>query len=96
VYALMISCRPLKSFSEYNPTTAFFYVSLKLVTYFENAYLNPPQISLLCHWSMFSSFGPSLAAWKMRKIQWSQAAFSIILQEYSRLPVCIFRVKRTL
>jgi len=44
----------------------FLFASLKLLTYFENAYWNPPQNSLLCDWSMFSSADLSLAAEKMR------------------------------
>ncbi len=74
--------KPLKSFAQYTPTIALFYVSLKLVTSFENAFLNPPHNSPLRDWSILSSVGPSLAAWKMRRIRQSQAAFGIILQDY--------------
>jgi hypothetical protein len=37
------------------------------LTNFENAYLNSPQNSLLCDWSMFSNADHSLVAGKMRK-----------------------------
>ncbi len=43
------------------------FASLKLLTYFENAYWNPPRNSLICDWSMFSSADLSLAAGKMQK-----------------------------
>ncbi len=45
----------------------FYFDSFKVLTNFENAYWNPPQNSLLCDWSMFSSADLSLAAGKMRK-----------------------------
>ncbi len=43
------------------------FASLELRTNFENAYWNPPQITLLCDWWMFSSADLSLIAGKMRK-----------------------------
>jgi hypothetical protein len=50
--------------------------------------------NLLCDWSMLSSIGPSFpSAGKMRKIQLSLTALGIVLQDYRRFPVCIFRVK---
>ncbi len=42
----------------------FLFASLKLLT---ETYSNPPQISLLCDWSMFSSADLSLAAGKILK-----------------------------
>ena len=45
----------------------FLFASLKLLNKFENANWNPPQSSLLCDWSMFSSADLSLALGKMRK-----------------------------
>ncbi len=52
----------------------FLFASLKLLTNFENAYWNPPQSSLLCDWSMFSSSHLSLAA----RINVSPAASGMI------------------
>ncbi len=45
----------------------FLFASLKLVTNFENVYLNSLRIFLLCDWSIFSSDDLSLAGGKMRK-----------------------------
>jgi hypothetical protein len=55
---------------------------MKILTNFENAYRNPPQNSLRCDWSMFSSADLSLAAGKCVRINLSQAAFSIIYLFY--------------
>ncbi len=68
-YFLCMRCwlsMSFKSFSLPYTLINFLFASLKLLTYFENAYLNPPQNSLLCDWSMFSSADLSLAAEKMR------------------------------
>ncbi len=56
-----------QSFSQPSTIINFLFASLKLLTNFENAYWNPPQNSLLCDWSMFSTAYLSLAAGKMRK-----------------------------
>ncbi len=76
----------LRSFKSFLPPSTimnFFFASLKLLTHFENAYWNHIQNSLLCDWSMFSSANLSLAARKMRKINLSQAASCMILQNHS-------------
>ncbi len=53
---------------------AFYLILWNYLQIFENAYWNPPQNSLLCDWSIFSSADLSLAAEKMRKnyfVTWS-------------------------
>jgi hypothetical protein len=57
--------RPSKSFSLPYIIIKFLFVSLKLLTNFENAYWNPPQNSLLCDRSTFPGVDPSLAAGKI-------------------------------
>ncbi len=84
--------RPLNSFSSWYSIN-FLVASLKLLTNFENAYWNPPQNSLHCDWSMFSSVDPTLAAVKIRQNQLSQPSLGIILEHQRRLPVWIKRVK---
>ncbi len=61
-----------------------------LIFNFENAYRNPPQNSLLCdclvptsHWLI----------WKCARINLSQTASGMSLQNHWRLPVSIFSVK---
>jgi hypothetical protein len=61
------SSRFFKSFSLPYIIVNFLIASLKVLTNVENAYWNPPQNSLLCDWSMFSTADLSLGAWKMRK-----------------------------
>ncbi len=71
------------------------FASLKLLTNFENAYWNPPQDSLLCDWSMFSS--AELSVYRMQgkcaRINLSQAASGMTLQHHKRLPVSICSTK---
>ncbi len=59
--------RSFKSCSLPYTVINFLSASLKLLNNFDNAYWNPPQNSLLCGWSLFSSSDLSLAARKMRK-----------------------------
>jgi hypothetical protein len=59
----------------------FLFASLKLLTNFGNAYINPPQNSLLCDWLMFSSVDNSCR----------ENAQELIC--HRRLPVCTFSVK---
>jgi hypothetical protein len=56
-------------------TYKLFFASLKLLTNFENAYCNPPQISLLCDWSLFSSSNLSLAAVSKRRFRVLEAGY---------------------
>ncbi len=67
-----------------------YYKIVKLLTNFESAYWNPPQISHLCDWSMFSIVRPSLDNVEMQQnisvtggfrydFSWSQAAFCMHL-----------------
>jgi hypothetical protein len=79
--------RSFKSFSLPYPIINFVFASLKLLTNFENACWNPPQYSLLCDWSMFSSTDLSLAEVKCARNNLSQAASGMILQNHRRLPV---------
>jgi hypothetical protein len=83
-YALMV-CKVFQKLSLSYIIINFLFASLILLTNFENAYWNPPQNSLLCDWSMFSSADLSLAAGKMRENLMSPAAFGIILQNHRRL-----------
>jgi hypothetical protein len=68
----------------------FLFTSMKLFTHCVNAYWNPPQVSHLCDWSMFSSLHPSLDNLEMHQnisvtggfrydFSWSQAAFCVHL-----------------
>jgi hypothetical protein len=67
--------RSFNSFSLPYTNTYFCFASLKLLTNFEIAYCNPPQVSLLCDWSMFSDL--SLAAGKCERINLSQVGLGI-------------------
>ncbi len=71
----------------------FNFLLWKYFSEFENAYWNPPQNSLLCDWSVFSSADLSMAAEKMRRIILSQAVSGMILQNHRLLPICIFIVQ---
>ncbi len=92
VYALLVF-KIFQSFLLPYTINNFLFSSLKLLTNFENAYWNPPQNSLLCDWSMFSSADLSLAAGKMHKNLLITGGFSMILQNHRRLPVKISNVK---
>jgi hypothetical protein len=81
--------RSFKSFSLPYPIINFLIASLK----FWKCLLNPPQYSLLCDWSMFSSTDLSLAEVKCARNNLSQAASGMISQNHRRLPVSIFRDK---
>jgi hypothetical protein len=74
------------------PLNSFYLLFLKLLTKFEKAFWNPPQRSLHCDWSMFSSLDPSLDVVKMRQNIISHVPFSTILHYYRRLPMHISRV----
>jgi hypothetical protein len=82
--------RPFTSFSLRLTIINVLLASLKLLTNFENSYGNPPQNSLLCDWSKFSSAHLLLAA---GKINLSQKVSGMILQNHRRLPVSIFSFK---
>jgi hypothetical protein len=72
----------------------FLFSSLKLPTNFENAFQNP-QNSLLCDWSNVLWCRP-LLGWlqgNCARINLSQAASGMILQNHSRFPVSIFGVQ---
>jgi hypothetical protein len=83
--------RPFKSFSYPHTIIYFLFAFVKLLINFENAYGNPPQNSLLCNWSMFSSADPWLQG-KCARINFSQAASGMILQNHKLFPVSIFSV----
>ncbi len=73
-----------------------FFASLKLFINFENAYWNPSQNTLLCDWPMTSIECRPIYHWlqgKYSRINLSQAASGLILQNCRRLPVSIFIVK---
>ncbi len=69
----------------------FLFASLKLLTNFENAFWNPLQNSLICDWSMMPT-----CHWlqgKCARINLSQAAFDMNLQNQRGLPVSTISVK---
>ncbi len=77
--------RSFKSFSLSYTIINFLFASLKLLTYFENAYWNPPQNFLLCGWSV-------LLQGKCGRSTLSPAGFRSYFTESQALPVNIFSV----
>jgi hypothetical protein len=68
--------------------------SLKFLTNYENACKNPLQNSHLRDWAMFSIADLSLmAAGKCARINLSQTASGMILQNDRRLPMIILNVR---
>jgi hypothetical protein len=72
---------------------------MKSLTNFENVYKNPPQNSLLCNWSIFSSAILLLAARENEQELSCRGRLPVCFTEpcklHRRLPVCIFSVKIT-